>query len=247
MRTCHQKLLPVASLLFITLVVTPASAFDNPNTGRWLNRDPQNENGGANLFAFADGAPLDNIDSLGLLSVAVISHYEVPAEKMPDDNRTASTVTSMNPPSDYGRWETCAPGCKKRVGMDLWIKSEIFYFQGFSLTQRNAAGRTPPEHENGHVQIHIDKWGEPVQTDADLFRNKCMKDKCADAYWSWFIASDDYHRLDSRVANWEYEMTETAAGNTRSFQTELRKRQNERASSATRVNALVAAIVEACK
>jgi RHS repeat-associated protein len=38
----------------------------NPNTGRWLNRDPISELGSLNLYAFVDNNPLENFDTLGL-------------------------------------------------------------------------------------------------------------------------------------------------------------------------------------
>ena len=42
------------------------SAFYNPDTGRWLNRDPIAENGGINLYQFAGNNPINKADSLGL-------------------------------------------------------------------------------------------------------------------------------------------------------------------------------------
>jgi hypothetical protein len=42
-----------------------AHAFYNPNTGRWLNRDPIEERGGVNLYAVASNEPLSKIDTDG--------------------------------------------------------------------------------------------------------------------------------------------------------------------------------------
>ena len=39
-----------------------------PTTGRWLNRDPLEEQGSVNLYAFVDNSPLNFIDPLGLQS-----------------------------------------------------------------------------------------------------------------------------------------------------------------------------------
>ncbi len=38
----------------------------NPSTGRWLSRDPIEEDGGLNLYGFVDNSPLDSIDPNGL-------------------------------------------------------------------------------------------------------------------------------------------------------------------------------------
>jgi RHS repeat-associated protein len=39
----------------------------NPSTGRWLSRDPIAEKGGLNLYGFIHNAPINDVDSLGLL------------------------------------------------------------------------------------------------------------------------------------------------------------------------------------
>jgi RHS repeat-associated protein len=42
------------------------------STGRWLNRDPIEEAGGANLYGFIDNEPISNVDLLGEKSLAEI-------------------------------------------------------------------------------------------------------------------------------------------------------------------------------
>jgi hypothetical protein len=42
----------------------------NPSTGRWLSRDPIEENGGLNLYAFVNNDTLNYIDGLGLKLIA---------------------------------------------------------------------------------------------------------------------------------------------------------------------------------
>lgn len=49
------------------LALPPAArAFYNPNTGRWLSRDPIGERGGVDLFAAMGNEPVNLIDALGL-------------------------------------------------------------------------------------------------------------------------------------------------------------------------------------
>src|SRR5688572_18922637 len=60
----------VAKLVVMAVLVLralPAEAFYNPNTGRWLNRDPIAEAGGLNLNGFVQNNPLNTIDPLGLV------------------------------------------------------------------------------------------------------------------------------------------------------------------------------------
>jgi RHS repeat-associated protein len=48
--------------------------FYNASTGRWLSRDPIEEEGGVNIHALANNDPVDRVDSLGLWSD--VSHYD---------------------------------------------------------------------------------------------------------------------------------------------------------------------------
>lgn len=56
-------------LLLITSEVTALATY-NPQTGRWLSRDPLDEKGGQNLFALAKNNPVGEFDILGLLDSA---------------------------------------------------------------------------------------------------------------------------------------------------------------------------------
>ena len=52
-------------VLCLLLSTLPTWAFYNPTTGRWLNRDPLEEQGGNNLQAFVGNNPITGYDSLG--------------------------------------------------------------------------------------------------------------------------------------------------------------------------------------
>jgi hypothetical protein len=83
MKTNH-RLPMILSLLLLAAGAQEASAFYNPQTGRWLSRDPVLElklvgpvPGGnsriipdANLFSFARNAPINLIDSFGLYVIS---------------------------------------------------------------------------------------------------------------------------------------------------------------------------------
>lgn len=54
------------NLLWLACAPLAVEAYYQPAAGRWINRDPIEENGGENLQAFARGRPVDRVDYLGL-------------------------------------------------------------------------------------------------------------------------------------------------------------------------------------
>lgn len=61
----HRRFL-MLTVFFLSSCITPALAFYHPEQGRWINRDPIEEQGGANLNAFVLNDPLNKVDPLGL-------------------------------------------------------------------------------------------------------------------------------------------------------------------------------------
>ena len=61
------KTVRVLLMVALAWLALPASvsAFYNPSTGRWLNRDPIGTRGGPNEFAFTKNCPVCNVDRLG--------------------------------------------------------------------------------------------------------------------------------------------------------------------------------------
>jgi uncharacterized protein RhaS with RHS repeats len=53
-------------LLVLLLSVGQTWAYYNPASGRWLNRDPIEEEGGINVQAFVKNAPVNAFDPLGM-------------------------------------------------------------------------------------------------------------------------------------------------------------------------------------
>ena len=63
-RNLLQKLLMVPVLLVV--FSSSAYGFYDASVGRWINRDPIQEQGGKNLYRFASNRPLQKIDRYGL-------------------------------------------------------------------------------------------------------------------------------------------------------------------------------------
>ncbi len=67
-----KQVLVLTLLLLGVSLAREAQAFYNPSTGRWLSRDPaQEEQGGANLYGFVANDPVRFIDVLGLWKTGV--------------------------------------------------------------------------------------------------------------------------------------------------------------------------------
>jgi len=50
----------------------------NPQTGRWINKDPIEEAGGVNQYGFVLNAPVDHVDALGLKRMRVTASAFIP-------------------------------------------------------------------------------------------------------------------------------------------------------------------------
>lgn len=62
MRTNQLILLVV---ILSVVLARDAQAFYNPSQGRWLSRDPIEEQGGLNLYGFVDNGPVGKLDPCG--------------------------------------------------------------------------------------------------------------------------------------------------------------------------------------
>src|SRR6266536_2339714 len=61
----------ISSLALILLLPQAGQCFYNTSTGKWLSRDPIEEKGGKNLYAFVDNNPADKIDAFGMEALTV--------------------------------------------------------------------------------------------------------------------------------------------------------------------------------
>lgn len=99
--------LPV-HLRFLMLAVvvlccsTPALAFYHPEQGRWINRDPIEEQGGANLYGFVLNDPLNKVDPLGLFRLDFPFYFSESDRKMVNsafgdlNGKTGTVHTKLN-------------------------------------------------------------------------------------------------------------------------------------------------------
>ena len=67
--------------LLIATLVQNVQAFYNPSTGRWLSRDPIEENGGINLYGFTLNDPMNHVDALGNIPLGGVFTYSCPVPR----------------------------------------------------------------------------------------------------------------------------------------------------------------------
>jgi RHS repeat-associated protein len=62
--------------------------FYNPDTGRWLNRDPISEKGCINIYAFTENTPIGSTDLLGLANMSFTYTTQIVPERLEFMSRT---------------------------------------------------------------------------------------------------------------------------------------------------------------
>jgi hypothetical protein len=70
MKTNVKPIILAFGLGLLLIVPQKSSGFYNPSTGRWISRDPAEEEGGPSLYAFAENSPAEQSDFLGLWASA---------------------------------------------------------------------------------------------------------------------------------------------------------------------------------
>ena len=115
MKTHPLKLL----LLLLTLLTSVASAHYDPAMGRWLNRDPISENGGANLYGFVGNDGVTSYDVLGNIKYIIPGALDTDVSKTKDIGELSleiETVSNCTMSKDKE--------CTSSSGMSFSIKIE---------------------------------------------------------------------------------------------------------------------------
>ncbi len=74
----------------------------NPSLGRWINRDPIEEEGGLNLYAYVGNNPISGIDSLGLCPSSKTKGWPSELQQLNDlANSNPSKYPNLNKAMDY--------------------------------------------------------------------------------------------------------------------------------------------------
>lgn len=120
----------------------------SPATGRWLTRDPLEEDGGENLYAFVRNQPTNSIDLLGLLQVQMtlptvtgpFTYVDEPQNPRLGGSTTFSFLVRCN----------AEKPCK--VKCSITVKTTSFKINRASIQFRQGKERGIYGHEQRHIQ-----------------------------------------------------------------------------------------------
>lgn len=96
----------------------------NRFVGRWLNRDPMEELGGINLYAFVRNSPVNLVDPIGLEAAYVFAPSPLPWVHQPAPRPQRPQIPDPHRPSDregwFQRWTPAGGRCCNRSGSPEW-------------------------------------------------------------------------------------------------------------------------------
>src|ERR1017187_4294143 len=75
-----KQMLMLTLLLLGVSLAREAQAFYNPSTGRWLSRDPIEENGGKSLYVFVGNDSINRADIVGLSPIQNMDYFSITFE-----------------------------------------------------------------------------------------------------------------------------------------------------------------------
>ena len=178
--------------------------FYSPELMRWINRDPIEEQGGANLYAFCENNAIKNADSYGL-AVVVIKN---PAGKAPPNgwrwsNSRAETHWEYPSFKVYG-----LPCGKGKMGYYVWIDPPITLVNVYFRTLDNTVLAMAAEQQHIDIIMRYDSAlsrykhnlesickcqpeAERIRTQQDAIINQALQD--AEKYHNWLDAPGGPH------------------------------------------------------
>jgi len=194
----------IFAVLVGILLVADANAFYDPNKGRWLSRDPIEEKGGLNLYAFVVNNPCSKYDKLGLFAFNVEYRLSWPANS---EIWTYPTTVGLfqaverDYKSDQARTGSCV-----KYKVEASARYFIYYKEGIDPTTLKTAGSTTIEmHEN----MHVANVNAPLIDFENRFNGfeLCCSDKCLGAFNDWMSSAFEVAQRQGEYDSVTYDLS----------------------------------------
>lgn len=178
-----------SALVFIAcLLPQTAHCFYNPGTGRWLNRDPQEEAGGRSLYVAFSNGPVDRVDRLGLKDFEwKYPIYERPHEGPSGDKYGSTKWIAFRP--RVHKWQRPGSPCCWGMSFDGdYAQLQVWWVKGDARDK---------QHELFHVNHHYYPAYVGFRSEASSYMAPCktelaaacfasaIEGELARAYMSW--------------------------------------------------------------
>jgi RHS repeat-associated protein len=192
----------------------------NPNTGRWLSRDPIEERGGANFYCFVHNNALDDVDAFGLMRFREIvklmdelnAHGPQACCCMESGRAEVKPILSG---TAGGRWVMMTVKTKIQGACPDLTKVIQYYWWDCFTAQREYDADPDPNKPQGPDQWQEYGWRKGGTTDGrDETGEPPGPDDTNDAnHWNWrvavlysYCAPDNKYRVKIAESN-EFEWT----------------------------------------
>ena len=186
------KMTMLGLLLAITFIAQSAMAFYNPQTGRWLSRDPIEERGGKNLYGCVNNNALNTFDPLGLAAVYPDIEYDPDATDLGGgDNWVGTTYSIVSPAIDL---EPC--GCGERIaGITVTVTTKISKLWDSNWGDIIGLHNTSIiQHETIHSNIDRD-IAKKLDTQLAFLVGPCRESSCMDHTMMYAAAVMEYYEV----------------------------------------------------
>ena len=153
------------------------------------------EEGGVNLYKFADNDAINNIYLIGLLELFIEEKQNVPSEQMYkfDSGDIPAATTEAIPEFEYAI-ERCGPLLQKKRITDLRYKLKIIIKYRKPQSARLSGGETIAEHEGEHVRIYSE--GHSKIENAWLpYVGKCICEPCFSRIDEWLLKTRELYLI----------------------------------------------------
>ncbi len=162
--TCSGKYILPA--LLVWLAAAPlVQAFYNPNTGRWLSRDPIGERGGGALYSFCANSPLNVVDPFGLTPTSEVAGVMSKEIHRVESDLSFLAYTTHYPPY-LRRLERLLPRISVRNGDPMGDGTPLYDPKTDTLTGLTGRmGTAGVVHELTHAHTDINLGFDPYWDD----------------------------------------------------------------------------------